>query len=117
MAMDPNTGELYVANDMGQSVLVFDSKAQGDTAPTRIIKGNKTRLANPSGVAVDTKNKELWVSSFGNSSASAFPLNANGNATPIRTIRSAPEGKVSLKFGKVEALAYDEARDQVWVPN
>ena len=86
-------------------------------APIRVIKGNKTGLANPSGVAVDTKNKELWVSNFGNSSASAFPLKANGNVAPIRTIRSAPENKVSLKFGKVEALAYDEARDQVWVPN
>ena len=117
MTIDPATGDLYIANDIGQSVLVFDSKGQGDVAPKRVIKGNKTRLLNPSGVAVDTKNKELWVSSFGNSSASAFPLNANGNATPIRTIRSAPANKVSLKFGKVEALAYDEGRDQVWVPN
>jgi DNA-binding beta-propeller fold protein YncE len=117
MVIDPETGELFVANDMGHSVLVFDSKSEGDVAPVRMIKGDKTHLANPSGVAVDTKNKELWVSSFGNSSASAFPLKANGNVAPIRTIRSAPENKVSLKFGKVEALAYDEARDQVWVPN
>ncbi len=117
MAIDPDSGNLYIANDMGQSVVVFDSKSQGDTAPIRVIQGNKTRLANPSGVAVDTRNKELWVSSFGNSSASAFPLTANGNVAPIRTIRSAPANKVSLKFGKVEALAYDEARDQIWVPN
>jgi len=117
MAIDPATGDLFIANDMGHSVLVFDSKAKGDVAPTRIIKGDKTHLANPSGVAVDSKNNELWVSNFGNSSASAFPLSAKGNVAPIRTIRSAPENKVSLKFGKVEALAYDAARDQVWVPN
>ena len=72
---------------------------------------------NPSGVFVDSKNKELWVSNFGNSSADVFPLNADGNVAPLRTIRSAPSNKVSLKFGKVEALAYDEGRDQVWVPN
>ena len=49
MTMDPDTGDLFVANDMGQSVLVFDSKAQGDVAPTRIIKGNKTRLCESVG--------------------------------------------------------------------
>ncbi|HYR44880.1 MAG TPA: hypothetical protein VER98_17745, partial [Terriglobia bacterium] len=117
MAINPDNGDLYVANDMGHSVLVFKGTDQGNVAPTRIIKGNRTGLMNPSGVFVDTKNKELWVSNFGNSSASAFALTANGNVEPLRTIRSAPENKVSLKFGKVEALAYDAARDQIWVPN
>jgi len=44
-------------------------------------------------------------------------LKADGNVPPIRKIRSAPEGKKSLKFGKVEAMAYDPRRDVVWVPN
>ena len=117
MAINPDTGDLYVANDMGHSVLVFKGTDQGNVAPARIIKGNRTGLLNPSGVFVDTKNRELWVSNFGNSSAVVYPLNADGNVSPLRTIRSAPAGKVSLKFGKVEALAYDEGRDQIWVPN
>jgi 6-phosphogluconolactonase (cycloisomerase 2 family) len=117
MTIDPDTGNLYVANDMGHSVLVFKGTDQGNVAPARVIKGNRTGLLNPSGVFVDTKNKELWVSNFGNSSTVVFPLNADGNAAPLRTIRSAPANKVSLKFGKVEALAYDEGRDQIWVPN
>jgi 6-phosphogluconolactonase (cycloisomerase 2 family) len=117
MTIDPDTGDLYVANDMGHSVLVFKGTDQGDVAPARVIKGNRTGLANPSGVFVDKKNRELWVSNFGNSSAVVYPLNADGNVAPVRTIRSAPANKVSLKFGKVEALAYDERRDQIWVPN
>ena len=117
MAINPDNGDLFVANDMGHSVLVFKGTDQGNVAPTRIIKGDRTGLMNPSGVFVDTKNKELWVSNFGNSSAAAYSLTANGNIAPLRTIRSAPENKVSLKFGKVEALAYDAARDQIWVPN
>ena len=117
MTIDPDTGDLYVANDMGHSVLVFKGTDRGDVPPARVIKGDRTGLMNPSGVFVDTRNKELWVSNFGNSSAVVFPLNANGNAAPLRTIRSAPPNKVSLKFGKVEALAYDEGRDQIWVPN
>jgi len=117
MTIDPDTGDLYVANDMGHSVLVFKGMDQGDVPPTRVIKGNRTGLANPSGVFVDKKNSELWVSNFGNSSVVVYPLNAGGDVAPIRTIRSAPAEKVSLKFGKVEALAYDEGRDQIWVPN
>ena len=117
MTIDPDTGDLYVANDMGHSVLVFKGTDQGDVTPSRVIKGNRTGLANPSGVFVDKKNGELWVSNFGNSSAVVYPLNADGNVAPLRTIRSAPANKVSLKFGKVEALAYDEGRDQIWVPN
>src|SRR5262245_2314044 len=117
MTTSPDTGDIYVANDIGHSVLVFKGADRGDVTPTRIIKGSRTGLANPSGIFVDTKNKELWVSNFGNSSAVVYPLNADGNVAPIRTIRSAPSNKVSLKFGKVEALAYDEGRDQIWVPN
>jgi len=117
MAIDPDSGDLYVANDIGHSVLVFKGTDQGNVAPSRVIKGSRTGLLNPSGVFVDTKNKELWVSNFGNSSAVVYPLNADGNVAPRRTIRSAPANKVSLKFGKVEALAYDEGRDQIWVPN
>lgn len=117
MGIDPETGELYVANDMGHSVLVFKATDKGNVAPTRVIKGNRTGLMNPHGLFVDKKNSELWITNFGNSSAVVYPLNANGNAAPIRTIRSAPLGKKSLKFGKVEALAYDRARDQIWVPN
>ena len=117
MSVDPDTGDLYVANDIGHSIVVFKETDKGNVAPSRVIKGDRTHLMNPSGVFVDTKHKELWVADFGNGSAFVYPLNANGNVAPIRTIRSAPEGKVSLKFGKVEALAYDSRRDQIWVPN
>ena len=41
MSLDPETGDLYVANDMGQSILVFHGTDQGDVAPARVIKGPK----------------------------------------------------------------------------
>src|SRR6266699_2712195 len=50
MALDPDTGDIYVANDIGHSVLVFKETDQGNAAPTRVIKGNRTGLLNPSGV-------------------------------------------------------------------
>jgi hypothetical protein len=117
MSIDPNTGDLYVANDVGNSILVFKSTDKGDVAPSRIIKGNKTGLSNPTGVSVDAKNREVWVANLGNSSATCYSLNANGDVAPVRTIRAAPKGKVSLKFGKTEAAAYDPKRDEILVPN
>ena len=117
MAIDPDTRELYVANDMGQSIIVFRETDQGDVQPSRVLKGAKTGLSYPTGVFVDTKNKELWAANLGNSSTTVYPLTANGNVAPVRTIRSAPKGKVSLRFGKTQAVAYDSKREQILVPN
>ena len=117
MTIDTDSGDIYVANDIGHSVLVFKGTDQGNVAPARVIKGDRTGILNPSGIFVDSKHKELWVSNFGNHSAVVYPLNANGNVVPLRTIRSAPVGKKSLKFGKVEAVVYDSKRDELLVPN
>jgi len=54
---------------------------------------------------------------MGNSSATCYSLTANGNAAPSRTIRSAPLGRTSVKFGKPQAVAYDSKREQYLVPN
>jgi 6-phosphogluconolactonase (cycloisomerase 2 family) len=119
MSFDQEAGELYIANDVGQSVLVFSglTHAEGNVAPTRVIKGDRTHLVYPTGVFVDTKNQELWVSNLGSSAANVYPLKANGNVPPLRTIRSAPSGHRSLTFGRPAAIAYDRNRQEILVPN
>ena len=119
MALDKATGDLFVANDMGQSVLVFTglAYARGNVPPTRVIKGDRTKLLNPTGVAVDHENKELWVSNLGSASAVAFPLNANGNVAPLRVIRAAPDGHRNLTFGRTTAVVYDSNREEILTPN
>jgi 6-phosphogluconolactonase (cycloisomerase 2 family) len=119
MALDPDTEDLYVANDVNQSVLVFTglTKQGGNVPPARVIKGDKTGLRNPTGVFVDTKHQELWVSNLGNSSAAVYPLKADGNAAPLRLIRSAPREHLSLTFGRTAAVTYDPNRQEILVPN
>lgn len=119
MKLNPDNGDLYVANDIGKSILVFKdaATARGNVAPVRAVKGDKTRLRNPTGVFLDRKNQELWVSNLGNASATVYPLMANGDVAPLRIIRSAPEGKRSLNFGRTAAVAYDSNREQLLVPN
>jgi hypothetical protein len=46
-----------------------------------------------------------------------YPILANGDVAPRRVIRSAEDGKKSLRFGKTQALAYDSTREQILVPN
>ena len=117
MSLDPDRGDLYVANDVGNSILVFRETDDGDVAPARIINGDKTGLNHPAGISLDLKNQEFWVSNMGNSSATCYSLKADGNVTPVRTIRSAPLGRTSVKFGKPQAVAYDSKREQYLVPN
>ena len=119
MKFNPDNGDLYVANDIGQSILVFSgaSTAQGNVAPARAVKGSRTKLAYPTGVALDRKNQELWVSNLGSSSATVYPLMATGDVAPLRVIRSAPLNKKSLNFGRTAAVAYDNKREQILVPN
>ena len=77
MAVDPDRGELYVANDMGQSLIVFREADNGDVQPARVVRGPNTGLSYPTGIFVDTKNKELWATNLGNSSATVYPLTAS----------------------------------------
>jgi DNA-binding beta-propeller fold protein YncE len=117
IAVDPERGELYVANDAGESILVFDAAAQGNVAPRRVLAGPRTGLKNPTGVALDPQNGELWVANFGNHTATAYPLAAQGDVAPLRTIRSAPAGTVSHMIGNPGGVAFDTRREEILVPN
>ena len=114
--MDSDRGELYVANDGGNSVLVFSATAEGNAAPSRVIKGPRTKLVYPTFVFVDLKNDELWVADMGSHRASVFRRTATGDVPPIREIRSAPEGTPSPTLANVR-IGYDSKRDQILAPN
>jgi DNA-binding beta-propeller fold protein YncE len=117
LAFDPQHQELYVANDMGNSILVFSATANGDVAPIRVLKGPKTMIKNPTGVFLDLKNDELWVASFGNHAATVFRREASGDVAPLRIIRSGPLGEPALGIGNPHPVGYDSKRDEILVPN
>ncbi len=114
---DEEHQELYVANDVGDSILVFRATDQGNTAPARVIKGPKSGIKNPTGVYLDKEHQELVVANMGNHSATVYPRTAEGDIPPLRTIRGAPANKVALDIGNPGAVAYDTKRDQILVPN
>src|SRR2546427_640715 len=115
--VDREHGDLYVANDGGDSILVFRETDNGDVAPMRVLKGHQTGLKSPTSLFVDTKNNELLVSNMGNHSATVYPRTAAGDVAPLRTIRSAPPGKLADMIGNPGAAAYDSKRKEILVPN
>ena len=117
LAVDEDRGELYVANDMGDSVIVFSTTANGDATPVRVLKGPKTMIKNPTGVFLDKKNNELWVASFGNHAATVFRRDAAGDTAPLRVIRSGPLGEPALGIGNPHPITYDTKREEIIVPN
>ena len=46
-----------------------------------------------------------------------YKRTANGDAPPVRIIRSAPLGKLALAIGNPGAVAYDNKRDEILAPN
>jgi DNA-binding beta-propeller fold protein YncE len=117
VAVHEGRGEIFVANDADDSILVFRTSDRGDVGPARVIKGPRTGNKNPTGVAVDARNNELWVVNMGNYAANVFPIAANGNVQPLRTIRGGPANRDALMIGNPGAVAYDSRRQQLLVPN
>jgi DNA-binding beta-propeller fold protein YncE len=117
LAVHPERGEIYVANDTGNSVIVFPVTAQGDVAPIRVIKGPKTMVKNPTGIALDLENNELWVANFGSHAATVFPVDAAGDVAPKRVIRSAPVETPSPMLSNAHTVDLDTKRDEILVAN
>ena len=117
LAVHPERGELFVANDTTHSVLVFPIEANGDVAPIRVLKGAKSLIQNPIGVAVDVTNNELWVANFGNHSATVYPIDADGDPAPLRVIRSAPIDSPAPMLSNAYSAVFDSTRDEVLVAN
>ncbi len=117
MYLDSEHGEVYVANDATDAILIFRESDDGDVAPLRVLKGPRTGLKNPTGVFVDEKHQELWVSNMGNHTATVYARTANGDVAPLRTIRSAPAGQQALVVENPGAVGYDSKREQILVPN
>jgi len=117
LAVHPERGEIYVANDTGDSVIVFKADASGDVAPIRVLKGPRTMIKNPTGVTLDLVNNELWVANFGSHSATVFAVDAGGNVSPKRVIRSGPASAPSPKLSNAHTVAFDSKREEILVAN
>ena len=66
IAVDEGAEEMFLTVQHDNAVVVFPKMAQKEDAPVRLLQGNRTQLADPHGIAIDTKNQLLYVSNYGN---------------------------------------------------
>ncbi|MGH9783772.1 MAG: hypothetical protein ACRD88_06260, partial [Terriglobia bacterium] len=74
-------------------------------------------LKNPAGLALDLKNKEVWAANMGNHAATVYPLLADGDVAPLRTIRSGAADEPALLIVNPGGVGYDSKREELLVPN
>jgi len=108
--LDVANNRLFVANQGGSNVLVFDSMSTqaGNAAPNRAISGPATQLISPVDVALDRVKDLLYVadSSSNNILVFANGSTANGNVTPLHSFSVGVPGA---------ALFADSANDRLFV--
>lgn len=68
------------------SITVHDLKANGDTAPLRVIQGPLTQLNWPAHISVDVESDELFVTNPVTHEILVFRASASGNVAPIRVL-------------------------------
>lgn len=106
--IDTSADRLYVANQGGSSVLVFESASTltGAATPSRVIAGNATTLAAPIDIAVDTTNNLLYVADGTSIRVFASASTVNGNTPPVRNIN------LGISIG---AIFLDAPNNQLYV--
>jgi DNA-binding beta-propeller fold protein YncE len=137
IAADEERGLLYLTNQSG-TISVYPKNYTTDTKPIRKIEGNNTSLEDPHGIALDTKNKLIYVSNFGNvnvrskegrgggygkfeePSITAYPLDGEGDIKPVHKIQGSKTlmnwpSHIALHAGRQELFVANDADSSVLV--
>ena len=77
-------GDIYVADSVAVSVLVFSAGSNGNISPAATISGAKTGLEKPLGIALDS-SLNIYVTNSG-PSVTVYSDGSSGNVSPIATI-------------------------------
>jgi DNA-binding beta-propeller fold protein YncE len=65
IAADEQAQELYVTVQHPPAVVVYSKSAKDNEAPLRILEGSQTKLTDVHGIALDSKNKVMFVANRG----------------------------------------------------
>jgi DNA-binding beta-propeller fold protein YncE len=131
--------ELYFSIQHLNKISVYHPDAQGRDTTVRYIQGPQTKLVDPHGIFVDTRNDEIVVTNHHSShqietgvhaatlnfrhmlqstgryelaSVTVYERTAEGDAAPLRTIQG-PRTRLNLPLG----VAVDHERDVIIVAN
>jgi hypothetical protein len=107
--------QIFVPNNFSDSVTAYPVNRTGNIAPVININGDNPLLANPMGIAVDSKGNIYVANSTGgasdNGSVTVYAAEAKGDASPIATISGPDTG-----LYQPEGIAVD-ADGNIYVAN
>ncbi len=82
VAVDPVANEIFIANNMDNSIVVFERIVQGNAPPKRIIKGSNTTIHWPSDLVLDPIHHEVIVANHLSNVILGFSLTSNADVSP-----------------------------------
>lgn len=139
IAADEEQNEMYITVQDPPMVVIYDKNAKGQDKPKRVLRGNKTHLQDAHGIALDTKDRLMFVANYGNyadykdgggnslpggysggmilgsgkyapPSIAIFKMDASGDTAPLRLI-SGPKTMLNWPAH----LYYDEQHQDLYV--
>ena len=108
IAHDAVHDEIFVPQQFGQGILVFDGKSNGQVAPKRVIEGPDTQLTALDRLGVDPINNEIYVPE--GRKLLVFPRDGKGNVKPIRILEGPDTTMLAAR-----AVAVDPVRNLIVV--
>src|SRR5437667_6516239 len=119
IGVDEFKQEMFVSVEYPPKVMVYRKGASGEEKPLRFIEGEHTQLQAIHGLAIDVKNKLLFVNNWGNESnfrvpgtgkfhppsITVYPLEANGDVAPVGIIQGP---KSQMSWPAATALSADD---------
>ncbi len=113
--IDAENDRLYLAAEGGSdsAALIYENASlkSGAVSPDRTLRGNKTKLSTPTGLAVDPGRDALYISNTGANQVLAFAMAIDGNTPPAQT----NPGSATLRLPT--SFFYDKASDRLYVAN
>jgi DNA-binding beta-propeller fold protein YncE len=94
------------------SITVYNRTSRGNSAPIRMIQGQKTRLNWPTGLTVYSERNELFVANDMDHSILVFNSDANGDVAPARILKG-PKTGITNPTG----VYVDTLHKELWVAN
>jgi DNA-binding beta-propeller fold protein YncE len=110
LALGRSSDELAVTAEIFNAVVFYRREAKGVEAPMRVIRGPKTRLADPHGIYWDDAHGEIGVASHGN--FRGVVQNTGGGCTPTAVKEEAPSEAGEFRAPSISIFASSAKDDQ-----
>lgn len=102
IAVDEEKEQMLLTIQHDNAVVTYRKYAQKDDPPIRLLQGDRTQLADPHGIALDTKNNLIYVTNYGTTHSKEQDPESQGSSryNPESSVPNWPLASVVPGSGK-----------------